>query len=76
MGALAINLTSLQTTLKLEAFLFDDEGKEILSQPTPAEADALAQRVWKPAIQNSWSRTELNMWPGERLDQQERVMFL
>ena len=44
MGALADYLTSLQTTLNWEAFLFDDEGKEILSQPTPPEADALAQR--------------------------------
>ena len=44
MGSLADYLTSLQTTLNWEAFLFDDEGKEILSQPTPPEADALAQR--------------------------------
>ncbi len=45
MGALADYLTSLQTTLNWEAFLFDDEGKEILSQPTPPEADAIAQRA-------------------------------
>jgi signal transduction histidine kinase len=43
--ALADYLTSLQTTLNWEAFLFDDEGKEILSQPTPPEADAIAQRA-------------------------------
>jgi signal transduction histidine kinase len=43
MGALADYLTSLQTTLNWEAYLFDDEGKEILSQPTPPEADAIAQ---------------------------------
>src|SRR6202162_2205628 len=45
MGALADYLTSLQTTLNWQAFLFDDEGKEILSQPTPPEADAIAQRA-------------------------------
>src|SRR6202050_1822069 len=45
MGALADYLTSLQTTLSWQAFLFDDEGKEILSQPTPAEADAIAQKA-------------------------------
>src|SRR6202453_3700144 len=43
MGALADFLTSLQTTLHWQAYLFDDEGHEILSQPTPAEADVIAQ---------------------------------
>ncbi|MGA8553062.1 MAG: HAMP domain-containing protein, partial [Candidatus Acidiferrales bacterium] len=43
MGALADYLESLDTTLHWEAFLFDDEGNEILSQPTPAEANAIAQ---------------------------------
>lgn len=43
MGALADFLTSLQTTLHWQAYLFDDEGKEILSQPTPPEVDAMAQ---------------------------------
>jgi two-component system sensor histidine kinase CpxA len=43
MGALADFLTSLQTTLHWQAYLFDDEGKEILSQPAPPEADAMAQ---------------------------------
>ncbi len=38
MGALADFLSSLQTTLHWQAYLFDDEGKEILSQPTPPEA--------------------------------------
>lgn len=42
MGALADFLTSLQTTLYWQAYLFDDEGKEILSQPTPPEVDAMA----------------------------------
>jgi two-component system sensor histidine kinase CpxA len=45
MGALADYLSSLQTTLSWQAYLFDDEGKEILSQPTPLEADAIAQRA-------------------------------
>jgi two-component system sensor histidine kinase CpxA len=45
MGALADYLSSLQTTLSWQAYLFDDEGKEILSQPTPSEADAIAQRA-------------------------------
>ncbi len=48
MGALADFLTSLQTTLHWQAYLFDDEGKEILSQPAPPEADAMAQS----ALQN------------------------
>lgn len=43
MGALADYLTSLQQTLNWQAYLFDDEGKEILSQPTPAEAETIAQ---------------------------------
>ncbi len=43
MGALADFLTSLQTTLHWQAYLFDDEGREILSQPTPPEVDAMAQ---------------------------------
>ena len=42
MGALADFLTSLQSTLHWQAYLFDDEGKEILSQPTPPEVDAMA----------------------------------
>ena len=42
MGALADFLTSLQTTLHWQAYLFDDEGKEILSQPTPPEVDLMA----------------------------------
>jgi signal transduction histidine kinase len=42
MGALADFLTSLQTTLHWQAYLFDDEGKEILSQPSPPEVDAMA----------------------------------
>jgi len=42
MGALADFLTSLQTTLHWQAYLFDDEGKEILSQPTPREVDVMA----------------------------------
>ncbi|MFY9753971.1 MAG: ATP-binding protein [Candidatus Acidiferrales bacterium] len=43
MGALADFLTSLQTTLHWQAYLFDDEGREILSQPSPPEVDAIAQ---------------------------------
>jgi two-component system sensor histidine kinase CpxA len=42
MGALADFLSSLQSTLHWQAYLFDDEGKEILSQPTPPEAEAIA----------------------------------
>jgi signal transduction histidine kinase len=42
MGALADFLSSLQTTLHWQAYLFDDEGKEILSQSTEAEVDAMA----------------------------------
>jgi two-component system sensor histidine kinase CpxA len=48
MGALADFLTSLQTTLHWQAYLFDDEGREILSQPTPSEAETMAQS----ALQN------------------------
>jgi YesN/AraC family two-component response regulator len=36
-------IKSLDSTLHRQAFLFDDEGNEILSQPTPAEANAIAQ---------------------------------
>jgi len=43
MGALADFLNSLQNTLHWQAYLFDDEGKEILSQPSPPEVDAIAQ---------------------------------
>ncbi|HEY0702966.1 MAG TPA: ATP-binding protein [Candidatus Acidoferrales bacterium] len=43
MGALADYLGSLQQTLHWQAYLFDDEGKEILSQPAPVEAEGLAQ---------------------------------
>ncbi|MGD0427284.1 MAG: ATP-binding protein [Candidatus Acidiferrales bacterium] len=43
MGALSDFLASLDTTLHAQAYLFDDEGKEILSQPAPPEAEALAQ---------------------------------
>jgi two-component system, OmpR family, sensor histidine kinase CpxA len=43
MGALADYLGSLEQTLKWQAYLFDDEGKEILSQPTPVEAETIAQ---------------------------------
>jgi two-component system, OmpR family, sensor histidine kinase CpxA len=43
MGALADYLSSLQQTLNWQAYLFDDEGKEILSQPTPPEAETIAQ---------------------------------
>src|ERR1700689_4238245 len=66
MGALADFLTSLQTTLHWQAYLFDDEGKEILSQPTPPEADAMALAALQSAgttiqtshgIQFSASRT-------------------
>src|SRR5271170_1800956 len=42
MGALADFLSSLQTTLHWQAYLFDDEGKEILSQSTEPEVDAMA----------------------------------
>src|SRR5580692_94376 len=49
MGALADFLTSLQTTLHWQAYLFDDEGKEILSQQAPPEADAMAQSVLQSA---------------------------
>src|SRR5579862_6963163 len=42
MGALADFLSSLQTTLHWQAYLFDDEGKEILSQPSTPEVDAMA----------------------------------
>ena len=43
MGALANFLNSLQNTLHWQAYLFDDEGKEILSQPSQPEVDAIAQ---------------------------------
>lgn len=43
MGALADYLTSLDGTLHWQAFLFDDEGNEILSQPTPPQANIIAQ---------------------------------
>ena len=43
MGALAEFLSSLQNTLRWQAYLFDDEGKEILSQPSPPEIDSIAQ---------------------------------
>ena len=43
MGALSDFLASLDTTLHAQAYLFDDEGKEILSQPAPPVAEALAQ---------------------------------
>jgi signal transduction histidine kinase len=43
MGALSDFLASLDTTLHAQAYLFDDEGKEILSQPAPPLAEALAQ---------------------------------
>src|ERR1700683_3629735 len=43
MGALADYLSSLQTSLGWQAYLFDDEGKEILSQPTAPDVDAMAQ---------------------------------
>jgi len=43
MGALADLLNSLQTTSHWQAYLFDDGGKEILSQPSPPEVDAIAQ---------------------------------
>jgi two-component system, OmpR family, sensor histidine kinase CpxA len=43
MGALSDFLSSLQTTLGWQAYLYDDEGKEILSQPTPLGVDAMAQ---------------------------------
>jgi signal transduction histidine kinase len=54
MGALADFLSSLQTTLHWQAYLFDDEGKEILSQPTPPEADAMATS----ALQSAETRIE------------------
>jgi len=54
MGALADFLSSLQTTLHWQAYLFDDEGKEILSQPTPPEADAMALS----ALQSAGTRIE------------------
>jgi signal transduction histidine kinase len=56
MGALADFLTSLQTTLHWQAYLFDDEGKEILSQPSPPEVDAMALSALQSVgtiIQNS-----------------------
>jgi two-component system sensor histidine kinase CpxA len=56
MGALADFLTSLQTTLHWQAYLFDDEGKEILSQPSPPEVDAMAVSALQSVgtiIQNS-----------------------
>jgi two-component system sensor histidine kinase CpxA len=56
MGALADFLTSLQTTLHWQAYLFDDEGKEILSQPTPPEADAMAVS----ALQTVGTKIETN----------------
>src|SRR5271169_1512140 len=43
MGALADFLNSLENTLHWQAYLFDDEGKEILSQPSPPEVYAIAQ---------------------------------
>jgi len=43
MGALAGFLTSLETTLGWQAYLYDDEAKEILSQPAPPEVDDMAQ---------------------------------
>jgi len=43
MGALAGFLNSLQTTLGWQAYLYDDEGKEILSQSPPSEVDDMAQ---------------------------------
>src|SRR5271169_5698247 len=43
MGALADFLNSLESTLHWRAYLFDDEGKEILSQPSPPEVGAIAQ---------------------------------
>src|SRR6204780_2554789 len=49
MGALADFLSSLQTTLHWQAFLFDDEGKEILSQPTEADVDAMATSALQSA---------------------------
>ncbi len=56
MGALADFLTSLQTTLHWQAYLFDDEGHEILSQPTPAEADLIAQS----ALQSSETKIQMS----------------
>ena len=43
MGSLSDFLASLDSTLHAQAYLFDDEAKEILSQPAPPEAEALAQ---------------------------------
>lgn len=43
MGALAGFLNSLQTPLGWQAYLYDDEGKEILSQAPPPEVDDMAQ---------------------------------
>src|SRR5271169_693125 len=43
MGALADFLNSLENTLHWQAYLFDDEGREILSQPSPPEVGAIAQ---------------------------------
>lgn len=43
MGALAGFLNSLQTPLGWQAYLYDDEGKEILSQAPPPEIDDMAQ---------------------------------
>src|ERR1700685_131677 len=42
MGALANFLNSLANTLRWQAYLFDDEGKEILSQPSPPEGGAIS----------------------------------
>jgi signal transduction histidine kinase len=53
MSALAEFLTSLQTTLHWQAYLFDDEGQEILAQAAPPEADAMAQA----ALQSVGTRT-------------------
>src|SRR6202167_3722265 len=49
MGALADFLSSLQTTLHWQAYLFDDEGKKILSQPTEADVDAMATSALQSA---------------------------
>ncbi|HUJ81539.1 MAG TPA: ATP-binding protein [Candidatus Acidoferrales bacterium] len=43
MGALAGFLNSLQTTLGWQAYLYDDEGKEILAQSPPTVVDDMAQ---------------------------------
>src|SRR6202142_2853140 len=42
MGAPADFLNSLENTLHWQGYLFDAEGKEILSQPSPPEVDAIA----------------------------------